>query len=386
MIFWNDAYRNEIDKFTNYINREYRHLQDEPMALASAPDNIFFDLTLIDAWNHFVFLYDNNREKLESNTLFNQKHLQQRALITLEGFNSNKLVFLSTLLRIIYEYNFWVDDPSTYPECINFRVLERLDFLSKDSIHHGMFIWIERVMPARIARDIIKSNEFASVKTLSENVIKQHDNIQKQCDSFLDEFNKKFIAVELESAKLLESVNVTKTELVTYEEKLTGYKNQYNFVLLSHGYKKLSDQKKKSLLNTRIVTWLFSFMLLLAPIITLLNSEFNWISIGAGLASLSFYLPLATFEIIIFYFLRLYYSEVHSIQTQLLQIDQRLSLCEFIHDYVDKRSATSDHDSWKMFETLIFSPIQMSKDNIPSILDGANVLADVAGKIISKGK
>lgn len=41
MVFWNDAYRNEIDKFTNYINREYRHLQDEPMTLTSAPDNIF---------------------------------------------------------------------------------------------------------------------------------------------------------------------------------------------------------------------------------------------------------------------------------------------------------------------------------------------------------
>lgn len=241
-------------------------------------------------------------------------------------------------------------------------------------------------MPARIARDIIKSNEFASIKMLSEKVVKQHDNIQKQCDNFLDEFDKKFIAIESDSVKLLESVNVTKEELETYEEKLIGYKNQYNFVLLSHGYKKLSDQKKKSLVNTRIVTWFFSFMLLMAPLITLLNNKFNWIAIGTGLSSLSFYLPLATFEIIIFYFLRLYYSEVHSIQTQLLQIDQRLSLCEFIHDYVEKRSASADHDSWKMFETLIFSPIQMSKDNIPSILDGANVLADVAGKIISKGK
>ena len=85
--------------------------------------------------------------------------------------------------------------------------------------------------------------------------------------------------------------------------------------------------------------------------------------------------------------MRLYYSEVKTLNTQLLQIDHRLSLCEFIHDYIEKKNADKDNkQSWDLFESLIFSPIQVASDNIPSIIDGANAVADLAGKIISKSK
>ncbi len=39
-----------------------------------------------------------------------------------------------------------------------------------------------------------------------------------------------------------------------------------------------------------------------------------------------------------FYFMRLYYIEGKAIKAQLLQIEQRLSLCEFIHDYVETKT------------------------------------------------
>lgn len=72
-------------------------------------------------------------------------------------------------------------------------------------------------------------------------------------------------------------------------------------------------------------------------------------------------------------------------KSQLVQIDLRLNLCEFIYDYVenkDKSSSESVRESWKAFEALIFSPFQPNEDKIPSVMDGTDVLADLAGKIL----
>ena len=101
--------------------------------------------------------------------------------------------------------------------------------------------------------------------------------------------------------------------------------------------------------------------------------------------ALAYYLPVFSLELLVFYFMRLYYIEEKTIKTQMLQIEQRLSLCEFIHDYVEtKNKSGADKESWALFEKLIFSPIQISSDNIPSLLDGAATVAELAGKVIPK--
>lgn len=83
--------------------------------------------------------------------------------------------------------------------------------------------------------------------------------------------------------------------------------------------------------------------------------------------------------------MRLFYVEVKSIKSQLIQIDLRLNLCEFIYDYIETRDKTHSEkvsESWKGFEALIFSPIQPNEDKIPSVMDGTDALVDLAGKIL----
>ncbi|MCK5961953.1 hypothetical protein KMY62_26195, partial [Klebsiella pneumoniae] len=99
----------------------------------------------------------------------------------------------------------------------------------------------------------------------------------------------------------------------------------------------------------------------------------------------SYYLPILSLELLFFYFMRLYYIEEKAIKAQILQIEQRLSLCEFIHDYVEtKNNSGAEKESWSLFEKLIFSPIQVTSENIPSLLDGASSIAELAGKVLSK--
>lgn len=117
----------------------------------------------------------------------------------------------------------------------------------------------------------------------------------------------------------------------------------------------------------------------------MLNHIFKWYSVDLNLNAFSYYLPILSLELLFFYFMRLYYIEEKAIKAQLLQIEQRLSLCEFIHDYVEtKNSSGAEKESWSLFEKLIFSPIQVTSENIPSLLDGASSIAELAGKVLSK--
>ncbi|HEE1233111.1 TPA: hypothetical protein R6486_005371 [Klebsiella pneumoniae] len=49
-----------------------------------------------------------------------------------------------------------------------------------------------------------------------------------------------------------------------------------------------------------------------------------------------------------------------------------------------KSNSGADKESWSLFEKLIFSPIQVTSENIPSLLDGASSIAELAGKVFSK--
>lgn len=85
--------------------------------------------------------------------------------------------------------------------------------------------------------------------------------------------------------------------------------------------------------------------------------------------------------------MRLFYSEAKAVKAQLLQVDHRMALCAFIQEYVTYRENNEkSKEAFAGFESLIFSPVQAKEDNIPSMLDGAGAIADLMGKVMSKGK
>ncbi|HDH0521531.1 TPA: hypothetical protein PIQ12_004518, partial [Klebsiella pneumoniae] len=143
-------------------------------------------------------------------------------------------------------------------------------------------------------------------------------------------------------------------------------------------------KKKEYDINNWIVIF-FSILLVFIPLMALMNHIVAWYPVELNLSALAYYLPILSLELLMFYFMRLYYIEGKSIKAQMLQIDQRLSLCEFIHDYVEtKNNSGSEKESWSLFEKLIFSPIQVTSENIPSLLDGASSIAELAGKVLSR--
>ncbi|MGC4062247.1 MAG: hypothetical protein QM749_15930 [Aquabacterium sp.] len=87
--------------------------------------------------------------------------------------------------------------------------------------------------------------------------------------------------------------------------------------------------------------------------------------------------PIAAIELLFIYFFRVILSNYHSIRKQMLQIELRKSLCEFIQSYADYAKGIKEKDKTALekFENLIFSGIVMDDQNLPSTFDGLEQIA-----------
>lgn len=387
MNFWDDEYLSEMNEINAHMSSIHFFNKLKDISLDSVGDELYVDAVLIHAWEHFKYLFKFRKNDLMKFTNFNQKHLNTRATPFLSELQDDKLRFLSLLLRLIHEFYFWEPSREELPDIINSTVLPKLALLTKGSQPYSQFLWIEHSMATSITRDLINSSDFLAIRKIAQEIEQYENNLSTYKNNALNDFEQKMNAHISESESFIKKIEGLEIDLENYEGKLNEYKNEYNFVLLSKAFKKMSTAKNAELETAKKTTWIFTSLLAAPPLFTFFNHIFSWIDIGTGLNSLTFYLPLLTLELLTFYFMRLYYGEVKTLNTQLLQIEHRLSLCEFVHDYIDKKNANNDNkSSWDAFEALIFSPIQISAENIPSLLDGANAVAEIAGKVISKSK
>ncbi|MER1659590.1 hypothetical protein [Enterobacter cloacae] len=385
MTFWNDSYKAEFDMISNYINSEIGTPEKIPSDLDTLSDVFLVDAVIALSWSYFARLFINRRDNLNKYTQFNQKHLEDRARPSIEELKLNKLYFLSNLIRVVYEYYFWNQDTFRTPSFISTRVLERLDKITPPTEYSAQFIWIERSLPSALILDLLKSEQFETMKKMAGDVNDYEEKFNAQIQNGIAIGDKKIEEYKEDIRTLIDAAGNSKVDLERYCGKLDEYKGDFNFVLLSKAFSNLLSTKKDELIKTSKITRFFICVLIAIPFILLVNHVFDWYAVKMDVTAIAYYLPVFSLELLILYFMRLYYVEEKTIKTQILQIEQRLSLCEFIHDYVEtKNKSGSDKESWVLFEKLIFSPIQLTSENIPSLLDGAATVAELAGKVIPK--
>lgn len=385
MTLWTDSYQSSIDSISNYIKNNFTPYNDIPDNLFLLDDSVLADCIIIVAWRYFSNLYNNRRDSLNKYTLYNQRISNQGNTPSLQELMDDKFRFLNIILRIIFEYNFWASDDFGPPMFLRPEILEKLDKLKPASESPVNFIWIERSMPAALTKDLLLSEEFSSLRMIAGSVGLFEEKITTEIKRGFSDVNKEADALKNNIEGLIKSAGATVQSLAEYDEKLKQYKSEYNFVLLSKAFSNLLKTKKAEYVTNHRSVIIFSSWLIATPLFALLNHIYNFFPVEFNLNSLFYYLPILSLELLFFYFMRLYYIEGKAIKAQLLQIEQRLSLCEFIHDYVEtKNNSGAEKESWSLFEKLIFSPIQVSSENIPSLLDGASSIAELAGKVLSK--
>ncbi|AUG08122.1 hypothetical protein [Pseudomonas sp. S09G 359] len=170
------------------------------------------------------------------------------------------------------------------------------------------------------------------------------------------------------------------TRVSALAEKLETYETAFNFVGLYSGFKSLKITKVSE------KNWNFLFLLvlgflLLVPIVV---KFFNVLEAPAKSGSdiISFF-ALAGLELLLLYFFRVALQNFRSIKAQLLQIDLRMTLCQFVQSYAEYSKGAPDGSKGLLerFEQVVFSGIVNDESAIPSTFDGLDKLAELVGKI-----
>ena len=173
-------------------------------------------------------------------------------------------------------------------------------------------------------------------------------------------------------------------EVKELEKKLESYKTTYDFVLLNEGFKNLYDQKKDDLKNPESnYKWLFRFILAI-PVLEIIF--FGWLIANQieinSVAIWYMVVPSISLILFLFYFYRINLQEIRSIKSQMMQLELRMALCQFIQNYADdsEKLHKKNEKGFEKFENIIFSPLVSSDDKIPTTFDGMEQLAKLVSE------
>lgn len=254
-------------------------------------------------------------------------------------------------MRRQYKKKLWNDD-DIYEKIWNwFNSLKNNDISPYDI---SQLNYIQNDYSLMLLNDYLGNKSFQAFLNYEENIkkIEQHSIILKETSDNIQ----KSAEEKLEKVEQL-------------SDTLKNLKQGFNFVALSDGFSRMLNEKKSS------KKWILLLLFLIAVIISAIpaykflsdggiNLTWQQIAISAGL------------ELVLIYFFRVVLFHYRTVQTQIMQLDLRLSLCQFIQSYAEyaKEIKTNDKDALDKFENLIFSSILSSDEKIPSTFDGLEQL------------
>ena len=111
------------------------------------------------------------------------------------------------------------------------------------------------------------------------------------------------------------------------------------------------------------------------------TSSVDWTQIINRLLN---FMPLAVAELILLFYFRIILSNYSAANAQLLQLKMRQSACQFIQDYITFKKDSNAGDLDK-FDSLIFSNLMPSAEQIPSTFEGLEQLGKILGEFKPKG-
>ncbi|WP_417783041.1 hypothetical protein [Terasakiella pusilla] len=190
---------------------------------------------------------------------------------------------------------------------------------------------------------------------------------------------------EEEARKLAKEINGWKEYLEAHQAKLKDVKSNYNFVALSKGFLHIETTKRQGR------RWLLSFLIAMGaitvavPILAILknlgtDAKTSWTFEDA----LKMGPLLLSIEVICIYYFRILLKNYSSMSAQIVQLELRQALCQFIQNYVEYKKELGNDVSIDKFEEMIFSGITMEPGQIPQTFDGLEKLASALNALKPK--
>ncbi|WP_228257179.1 hypothetical protein [Acinetobacter sp. WCHAc060025] len=225
----------------------------------------------------------------------------------------------------------------------------------------------------KFARDLINySNNLLPYEVIKE---KYHQSNLQKIELIQDKVSECLMTINTWETNF----DRKKEIVVELEKKLEENKLTYDFVLLSKGFQQLYEKKQSELKERRDGYSQFGAILVCIPF-TVIVAVIILILTGHETKLTSFWylaFPITTLMLIVFYFTRVGLQHVRSVQSQMMQLELRMALCQFIHNYANDSEELhkKNKEGFEKFENIIFSPIVASDDKIPTTFDGMEQLA-----------
>lgn len=287
---------------------------------------------------------------------FNIKRIGSKFIGLLRDFDFqdsdriDKLYVMS--YRFLCEFDFLIGAGRELGEDLSFikRGIEKnLDGM--DEAIKSQIIYASYIMPANIAKEFINDADIGIFKNFEDKKV-EAEELKKQWD------------IEIEAKRTVAN------EL---KEKLEKYKVGFNFVGLYQGFSDMALKKEKE------AFWLFSSLLVMGGIILAPLFVELYFALGSmqsdkklGVDNLYVFFPLLSIEFVLIYFFRIVLLNHRSAKAQVMQIELRKTLCQFIQSYASYSSEIKKQDpgALEKFENVIFSGVLLDPEKLPSTFDG----------------
>lgn len=290
-------------------------------------------------------------------------------------------------IRLFYEVDFRRNEELVYSTLFSEQSLEKVKVNTANYSKNEYFSsnFRKKVndiifsVPYDILKNLFNSEEIKLFSEFDEKT-KLANSTLGEIDSYADTITERINKFNNELTEKEQTVNSLK-------ETLDKQETAFNFVGLYDGFNKLLKTK---ILESRILLGSLVTMGIIM-IVPLLCTIFGWLPENIlkdeeAISHLLKLVPLISLEVLLIYFFRVILQNYKSVKAQILQIELRQTLCQFIQNYADysKDIKKDDPTVLEKFENLIFSGIISDAENLPSTFDGM----DQIGKLFStlKGK
>lgn len=263
--------------------------------------------------------------------------------------------------RFLSEYNFYREGES--PDSLAYEVERALDLIRYEVVDirknvKNQLIYIDNFMPVALAKSYLFKADFG---------------LMREFDTKHGGLGKTITELDTKLAQSTQDVN-------KLHDALKSYKDAFNFVGLHKGFDDIARSKRNSArISMALMTLLAGLMV--APFVWKLWNIFNGVpAIGAGIELL---VALIGYDLLLLYFFRVLYHGYKSVKGQLVQLDLRRAVCQFIQSYAEYAvKIKGDNPALlEKFEALVFSGIVTNEDNIPSTFDGLEQMVKLLEKV-----
>lgn len=324
-------------------------------------------------------------QKILELMLSNPERFDEFASQNIEWIGSNFISEISNLFELKPEkqsesitsiftsaYRFLCELEFTQPGSASFDILRIMNFVHDNlddfsGIDKQQLVYASYSMPAGVIKKLIGHPSIIEFRKFSETV----ESSRKLKEEWDNDLNSR--------QNLLQGLS----------ENLRKITSAYNFVGLVNGFQSLKSAKETERRVSFLSLLMIAIAMLALPAIQVRFVMDNLALIDSYKTTLVYSLPtILAIELFLLYFFRVVLGQFRSVKAQLLQIDLRISLCQFIESYADyvTNLRTKDSSALGKFEALIFSGLVTEESGIPSTFDGIEQITGLIKSIRGEAK